>query len=306
MQSNIHNSRKGILLKYTYTDDDIKFLEKYYPNGEWDKIMDRFPTLQRSCIYKKCKRLGIKSNNTHRQNFDNSKSRNKWTQNEIDILVNNYSNIEFSEVCKLLPNRNENMILGQARRMGLISFTRTKQLWKDYEIQYIIDNWELVPDKIMADTLHKTFRAVKYKREELGLFRQNQEDRTYPTLSKYLRGQNQKWKKDSMLSCNYKCVLTDSKDFEIHHLYGVSNIINDILNEYTDYRDKPFEEMTDEDLSFLLDKFLEEQGKYPLGVCVDKKLHILFHSMYGQYYNTPEQWKKFCEDYKNGIYDKYI
>ena len=85
-------------------------------------------------------------------------------------------------------------------------------------------------------------------------------------------------------------------------MYGVSNIISDILNEYEEYKDKPFEEYSDEDLSFILEQFLSEQSKYPLGECIDKRLHTLFHSMYGQYYNTPEQWNQFKQDYKNGRY----
>lgn len=85
-------------------------------------------------------------------------------------------------------------------------------------------------------------------------------------------------------------------------MYGVSNIIIDILNKYDYYKDKSFEDYSDEDLSFILEKFLEEQSKYPLVECVDKKLHVLFHSMYGQYYNTPEQREQFKRDYRNGRY----
>lgn len=42
-----------------------------------------------------------------------------------------------------------------------------------------------------------------------------------------------------------------------------------------------------------------------LGVCIDENIHKLFHSVYGQYCNTPEQWYQFEKDYKNGIYDEY-
>lgn len=170
------------------------------------------------------------------------------------------------------------------------------------EIQYIINNWEIKPDKLIAKEIGKTFRAVKEKRRELGYYRQDMDSNSYPTLSKYLRGQNQKWKLESMRNSNYQCILTGSKNFEIHHLYGVSNILSDILNRYKYYKDKPFEEYSEKDLSFILEKFLEEQGKYPLGECVEKHLHILFHSLYGQYYNTPEQWNQFKIDYKEGRY----
>ena len=109
-----------------------------------------------------------------------------------------------------------------------------------------------------------------------------------------------------MIACNYQCVLTGSKDFEIHHLYGFSNILKELLNEYPQYQDKSFSDYLEDDLSFILEKFLDKHNKYPLGVCVDKKIHVLFHSMYGQYYNTAEQWERFCEDYKLGKYNMYV
>ena len=123
-----------------------------------------------------------------------------------------------------------------------------------------------------------------------------------PTLSKYLRGQNQKWKNDSMKQCDYKCVLTNSKKFEIHHLYSVSNIIEDVFKENNISYYESFSDYSDEELSFILQKFLEIQSRYPLGECIDKKLHSLFHSLYGQYYNTPEQWDRFKSDYLKGVY----
>lgn len=293
-------------MRYTYTDEDIVFLKQHYPNGEWDKIMCRFPNLKKSCIYKKCLRLGIKSNNKHRENFDLSKHRNKWDEYETNIVKKYYSLMPLDDICNLLPNRNKNMILNKARQLNLTSYQRLCQGWKQAEVQYIKDNWEVMPDKIIAENLNRTFRSVKYKREELGLYRVDFTCKSYETLSKYLRGQNQQWKKDSLISCNYQCVLTGSKNFEIHHLYGVSNIINDILEANPKYKDLLFSEYTNEDLLDLTAKFIKEQGKYPLGVCVDKKLHTLFHSMYGQYCNTPEQWYQFYNDFKNGIYNKYI
>ena len=294
-------------MRYNYTKEDIDFLKTYYPIGNWDKIRERFPQLTETSIYRKMHRLGIKSKNLHRNTFDISKTRRKWSDNEKEIILKYYENMPIEEVMMLLPNRTKDSIKAFAKRHNLLSYNfKNNNIWKDDEINYIKNNWELLPDKIIADNLGRTFRAVKAKREELGFYRQDMTENSYPTLSKYLRGQNQKWKNDSMKNCYYKCVLTGSKDFEIHHLYGVSNIINDVLNKYEGYKDKEFSEYTDCDLSFLLEKFLEEQSRYPLGECVDKKLHVLFHSMYGQYYNTPEQWYQFKNDYKNGKYDKYV
>ena len=293
-------------MKQTYTSEDIEFLRKYYPIGDWDKINERFPQLTDTAIYRKMQKLGIKSDNLHRKTFDISKSRKNWTDSEKKIVFENYENIPINELLLLLPNRSVNSINSFARRYNLFSYNyKTNNIWKTEEINYIKTHWKILPDKLITDDLKRTFRAVKAKREELGLYRQDMSSNSYPTLSKYLRGQNQEWKKESMKKCNYQCVLTGSKNFEIHHLYSVSNIINDILDKYQNYRDKKFSEYTENDLSFILKRFLEEQAKYLLGECVDKKIHVLFHRMYGQYYNTPEQWYKFKQDYLEGKYKKY-
>lgn len=293
-------------MRYKYTDDDILFLKEYYPIGRWDLIKDRFPQLSKNCIYRKCQKMGIKSLNKHRENFDISNNRTPWSNLETQILINNYPYKPMNELLDLLPNRNKNMINSKARSLKLISYTYKVSQWKDDEIEYIKANWEITPDKLMAKKLGKSFRAVKWKRESLGLYRIDFENKSYQNLSKYLRGHLQIWKKKSMESCNYKCVLTGSKNFEIHHLYGFSNILNELLIEYPQYIDKLFSELSENDLSFILEKFIEKHNSYPLGVCVDKKLHILFHRMYGQYYNTEEQWKQFCKDYKAGKYKEYV
>ena len=100
----------------------------------------------------------------------------------------------------------------------------------------------------------------------------------YESLSKYIRGNIQQWKKDSMKNCNYQCIFTGSN-----------------INDYSK-----------DELQYILNIFIKEQSKYPLGVCIRKEIHVLFHSLYGQYYNTPEQWYQFQKDYTNGIYDDII
>lgn len=45
---------------YRFTDEDIKFLEEYYPYGDWDFIMNHFPETTKQSIMKKVCKLGIK------------------------------------------------------------------------------------------------------------------------------------------------------------------------------------------------------------------------------------------------------
>lgn len=291
-------------MRYKYTKEDIEFLKENYPLGNWDKIFKRFPNVSRHAINSKMSKLGISfdnKNKTSSNNFDYV-NRTKWTKDEEEIVEKMYSKYPIEELVKVLPNRSKDAIILRANKLGLLSYNKINTLWTEEQKQYIADNWELEPDKIMAIKLNKTFRAVKAQRESLGLYRRDMSSTSYPTLAKYLRGQNQKWKIDSMRNCDYKCVLTNSKDFEIHHLYGVSNIIEDIFKQNKDLYKESFSDYSQEEFSFILEKFLEIQSNYPLGECIDKKLHVLFHSLYGQYYNTPEQWNRFKDDYLKGIY----
>lgn len=290
-------------MKYKYTNEDIEFLMENYPVGNWDKIHDRFKNISDSAIQHKCSRLGIKFNNEFKIKFDSKiHQRRKWTDKEVEFLKENYSSMSIDQIHQKLNYRSIDSIKLKANSLGLKSNVSINKYWTTEQLLYIKNNWELEPDAIMAEYLNKTPRSVKWKREELGFFRMDINSKSYPSLSKYLRGQNQKWKKMSMKNCNYECVLTKSKNFEIHHLYGVSNIINDIMNKFPQYKDINFGNYSSNDLEFFKNEFLKEQEKHPLGECIDKKLHVLFHSLYGQYYNTPEQWERFKKDYKKGVY----
>ena len=112
-------------------------------------------------------------------------------------------------------------------------------------------------------------------------------------------------KKESMKECNYKCVLTGSKKFEIHHLYGFANILNETIEEYS-IELKEYSEYTQEELNDILEKFLIVHSRYPLGVCVRKDIHMLYHSIYSKCVNNEDQWNQFVQEFKNGIYDERL
>lgn len=129
----------------------------------------------------------------------------------------------------MFPNKNRNSIIKQAMNLNITSFD--KNIWTFEDDQYIKNNWELQPDIIIAKNLHRTQKAVQARRLFLGIYRRDMDCLTYESLSKYIRGNIQKWKNDSMKNCNYACIFTGSKKFQIHHLYGVSNIIDDIMKK---------------------------------------------------------------------------
>jgi hypothetical protein len=114
-----------------------------------------------------------------------------------------------------------------------------------------------------------------------------------PTLSKYMRNEINIWQKDSMCNCGYLCVLTNKKFNDIHHLYGFNIILIEVLRDLKLNSHKYFIHYTLDELEIIKNKLIEYHYKYPLGVCLNKNLHKLFHKLYNNKNNTPEQFKEF-------------
>lgn len=198
--------RKGLYEKslYYFTDEDMSFLIENYPNKSWDYILKRFDgkNVSKQSIKAKMHSIGIGRDcyfwnkddvETLRKyyNGDNSvseiynilhgkytyaaiqrkahslslKTRDFWSEPEIELLIENYERIGVDGIIQMLNNRSKNSIVAMAQKLGL-NFA----YWKTHEMDFIKNNWELLSDYDMSKELCRTQRAIKAKREELGLF----------------------------------------------------------------------------------------------------------------------------------------
>lgn len=293
-------------MRNKYIDEDIEFLRKYYPVGDWDSIFARFPNLTKDQIYNVCHKRGISANYYDRDKSLKSdyyknmiKNRSKWSSSEVEILKNNYSIMSISDIMELLPNRTYDAIALKAKKLSLVSYTRQQQLYSDNDIAFIESNWQRMSDEEMAVVLNRTRRAIKAVRGAIGLFRQDKEKNHYENLNKFLRGQIYQWKKQSAEKCNFQCILTGSKNFVIHHIISFNIIFKNFISECDVKLKDSFEDYTTDELDNIADLFLEHHNKYPLGVCIEKNLHMKFHQMYGDI-NNEEQWNVFVEKFNKG------
>lgn len=325
---------------YRFTEEDIEFLKTYYPLGNWELIEKRFTNISKQSIMTKMSKLGITADKYYEEKV--------WTQEEIEILKENYIYGDIDKILKLLPNRTYGSITTKARRLGLITRTfwldeednimnnyyhlktvdemmqllpnrsrdsiinRARQLnlvsvckYTKEETQYIIDNWSKMSDEEMAITLNKTYRGLKAKRQSLGLFRIKEES-SYNNLSEYIRRNNLEWKEKSMRNCKFQCILTGNRFDDIHHIYGLNLILNETLDELNIEVKPAMDDYTEEELDNILNTFRTKQSEYPLGVCLCKKVHMLFHKKYGYGNNTEEQWEEFVNDFKLGKYNENV
>lgn len=293
-------------MRTKYTDEDIEFLKKYYPIGDWDTIFARFPQLDREKIYNVCHKRGISANYYERDKSlktelykQMAKNRRKWSNDEVEVLQRNYSLMSIADLMQLLPGRSYDAIAEKAKKLSLKSYMKQQQLYSKDDIDFIKSNWKLMSDEEMALSLSRTRRAIKALRNNLGLFRQDVERCHYEDLTKFLRGQIHQWKKRSMENCNFKCVLTGSKDFAIHHIISFNIIVKDFVSKYDIMLKDNFEDYTVDELNKLSEDFVKYHDKYCLGVCIEKGLHMLFHKMYGDI-NDEEQWRLFVKKFNEG------
>ncbi len=324
-----------------YTYDECMEIGALYCEDLWDELYEKYPKLNKQKVYDICSHFGIKKekyfwskedeeyliknygtmtsveisknlNNRHSCSAINLKAEKIglgnspfWTDEEEQLLIENYSKATKEIIIKLFPNRTYNAIMNHAKVLGLKSYAYLNEKYSPEQKQFIIDNWQCMNDQQIADIISKTARGVMEQRQAMNLYRINKEYAKYEDLTKFFRGHIQSWKTSSMEACDYQCILTGDKNFDIHHLYGFNYIVNEafkIIEKNIKLTSTNTEDYTKEQLDKMLEIFQKVHSKYPLGVCIRKDIHVLFHRIYGSGGNTPEQWESFVKDYKQGKY----
>ena len=292
----VYCSKHKIPSKYKihsrWSENDLEVIKKYY----YDKTIDE--------IYNMIDKRHTKDAITTKalKYFGYSKDRT-WTDEEISIMNHYYIIESVDELLNRLPKRTRGAIIDKAMQLGLRNYTKILFDWTEEQEEFLINNWKNMSDSQIAERLGRSSRSVRDKRHYFGFMRtvNHYNKATYENLNKYLRGNTWEWKSNSMKNCNYQCILTGSKDFAIHHLYSFSSIVNEVLEENNFELKDSFSDYTEDELIFILNRFIEKQSQYPLGVCIRKDLHDLFHREYGTVV-TPDMWYDFVENYKKGKY----
>ena len=270
---------------YFWNENDIRILTESYNNNVpikeiYTMLNEKFSI---KSIFTKAHKLGLKQ-------------RELWTDDEKQILVNNYRKLNIDDICKLLPHRSRNSIIAQANKLGL----EYKSIWTDKELKFLIDNHKIMSDSEIAHILGRTKDSVRGKRFSEKLYKPIHQG-VYNYLSEYIRKRNRDWKEKSMKKCNYKCVITGKRFDAIHHLYGMNIILQETLDELNYDENISIKDLTDSDLDKILNHFFIVQNRYPLGICLSYEIHKQFHDNYGYGDNTPEQFEDFLKKYNYKI-----
>lgn len=322
---------------YEFTQDDMEFLKNEYPKRNWNVIIQRFPNVPRSKIYKIMSDNSVSMDSYFWSEHDKmilkqyyntvsvqeiqsmlekqysarliqnqakklglTESR-EWTNEELNILYENYENMVGTEIQELIPRKSVNAIYIKARQLGLQSGYVHQFYYTDEEKNFIVANWETMSDEEIGNCLGKDARSIMDQRHKLGLY-YDLGYNGYYTIINYIRMNITEWKKKSMKNSNYKCVLTGKPFDDIHHKYSFNLILKETFDTINIDDRESIDDYTDEELKNILYTFRSIQDKYPLGVCLCRDVHKLFHQVYGYGNNTVEQWNEFEKNYKNGLY----
>ena len=120
-------------------------------------------------------------------------------------------------------------------------------------------------------------------------------------ISSHLREYIKPWNKDSMKYSDYKSVISEKPFKHIHHVNKNFSEILELTFKISNIEIKEtIEEYTSEELEKLEKICLMLHYLFGPGVCLTEEEHKLFHSLYGKYDNTKEQFEEFKHRFQNG------
>lgn len=220
------------------------------------------------------------------------------------IQYRSYAALQASEGCYYCRNErigdklrlDEEFVFNQMIKRGLIPTENAKYNNKDEQIPYYCKNHSNHIQYVRFGVLDRTQQPCLYCRIE--------ESMTY--LNRRLRSYLSKWREDSEKDCDYKCVLSGNSDYEIHHLIDFNDIIKEALTNLKLDISSHGNEYTADEFVSIKDEVLSLHDKYPLGVCISKDLHIVFHQIFGKDNNNIEEFNIFTNMYKKGELNKMI
>lgn len=338
------NGRKRRTVISAFSEDEINNIKSLYINGDVDTILTLYPSLSRKYLYSWMHTSGVPCGNfywtdadiqTLKENYKLSSKalynlfdgrfsecaiktkvqklglikRYFWTEEEDSIIKKYYSYKPVDDIVDMIPNHTRKAIVTRAKLLGVTQLIRLNERYSKEQIQFIEDHYDNMTDFEMATALGKPVSGIREQRAKLGHYRINKDYSGYENIIKLFRGHIQAWKDASMKNCAYKCVLSGSKNFNVHHLYGFNMIVQETFETLAKkgllHGDK-LEHYTQSELEYMISVFNVIHSKYPLGVCVRCDIHNLFHSIYGIGSNTEQQWNKFVNDYRDGKYSNVI
>jgi len=127
-------------------------------------------------------------------------------------------------------------------------------------------------------------------------------------LYNYLRDKIGEWKYDSLKAYDFKCGITGIKikDLIVHHLYAFNKILEELVSNLNIVLYDNVSKYNTDILLNLEKGILQKHYDYGYGIPLLPSIHSLFHDLYGQGNNTPEQFEEFKTRLRLGEFDDFL
>ena len=89
----------------------------------------------------------------------------KWSDDEIRALNNNYEQLSAREVAHLLPEKTLRMVYGKAQKLGLLS----PRQWSPAEEQLLTENYHRLGADAIVELIDRPIVSIRSKASKMGL-----------------------------------------------------------------------------------------------------------------------------------------
>lgn len=144
-----------------WTLEEISILRTYYNHISLDELQLKLFEVKN---YLRSKQ--VISNKAHTLGLTKKAIQNKWSQLEIDYLVNHYKDMTYKEIARNL-NRTRESVSRKINKLNL-SDKLIYENYSSFEIQFLKDNYDCSLLSI-AKYLNRDINSVKYNLKKLGL-----------------------------------------------------------------------------------------------------------------------------------------
>lgn len=285
--------------KRHYCSDECKMNSMFWSNADTDILIENYKRLS----YRQMSDGNIFSvyrtpdEIRRRAIYIGITSSREWSDDEIDTLKNNYSEVSMSDLMLMLPQRTKSSILRKAFSYGLKSKFYLTHMYSEKEDEYIKNNYLLKTNDEMGNELNRSAQGIAEHLRILDLHRPTEID-NYKTLSDYIRSRITPWRDSVRRSNNYTCALTGKRsNIVVHHIRSFNLLFYETIERLNFPIYDDFSSYKQGQLDAFLKEFIDTQEHYDSYICISENIHKRFHSEYGYGNNTECQWAEFVNKY---------
>lgn len=256
--------------KSNWRYEDIKWMYDNYPRVTKDELLEYFNGQRK---YKSI------TNVIYQWNIRKIEKNDDWSEDDILFLQLNYPNMKQESLEKKFKNRTWHSIKLKASKLNI---------HRDQETKSRINSESQIGKTISEETKAK----LRGRRGEKAW---NWKGGVSP-LHPYLRDKISEWKLDSLRKYDFKCAFTGTNDrtLQVHHVNkNFSEIIQETFSNLKLKINPSMENYSEEERISIEEEFKRLHYYYGLGVPLTAEIHRLFHSLYSNRNNTPEQFDEF-------------